>query len=404
MSDSRLLKIQNLENLIHDTTTLLQRDTLLSEIAMTKKSIIKELHTSAITQLKGKDKRWHTYVKQNGQTKELKAPTEQALYEKLWHWYGMDGMTFEALFHEWLEYQKPMTRSMNTIRRHEQRFKKYFSGSSLLHKNVRRIDRLSLESEMNRIVKDHDLTHKEYNQVKSMVSRMLAYAVDKSMIPENLAGRITISVKFRQTARKDSSTQIYQGAEYDAIHRYLQEHWEQTRDPGYLAARFQFLTGLRVGELTALRWTDVDFGTGLLRIASQETDSSYQDPDGTWRSSYRIEPHTKTHQDRYITLVPKALGILRTLPHTGEFLFMRGTERVTSRQVNYILETYASETGCKTRRSHSLRRTFASRCASAGMELETLRKDLGHSSLTTTLGYIYETDSEKGYAIKCSIL
>ena len=60
MSDSRLLKIQNLENLIHDTTTLLQRDTLLSEIAMTKKSIIKELHTSAITQLKGKDKRWHT--------------------------------------------------------------------------------------------------------------------------------------------------------------------------------------------------------------------------------------------------------------------------------------------------------------------------------------------------------
>lgn len=105
---------------------------------------------------------------------------------------------------------------MNTIRRHEQRFKKYFSGSSLLHKNVRRIDRLSLESEMNRIVKDHDLTHKEYNQVKSMVSRMLAYAVDKSMIPENLAGRITISVKFRQTARKDSSTQIYQGAEYDS--------------------------------------------------------------------------------------------------------------------------------------------------------------------------------------------
>ena len=100
MSDSRLLKIQNLENLIHDTTTLLQRDTLLSEIAMTKKPIIKELHTSAITQLKGKDKRWHTYVKQNGRTKELKAPTEQALYEKLWHWYGMDGMTFETLFHD----------------------------------------------------------------------------------------------------------------------------------------------------------------------------------------------------------------------------------------------------------------------------------------------------------------
>ena len=139
----------------------------------------------------------------------------------------------------------------------------------------------------------------------------------------------------------------------------------------------------------------MDFETGLLRISSQETDSSYQEPDGTWHSSYRIEPHTKTHQDRYIALVPKALDILRTLPHIGEFLFMRGTERVTSRQVNYILETYASD---------SRRRTFASRCASAGMELETLRKDLGHSSLTTTLGYIYETDSQKGYSIKCSIL
>lgn len=41
------------------------------------------------------------------------------------------------------------------------------------------------------------------------------------------------------------------------------------------------------------------------------------------------------------------------------------------------------------KRSHKLRKTYASRLNAAGLPLDQIRANLGHASLTTTLGYIY---------------
>lgn len=96
-----------------------------------------------------------------------------------------------------------------------------------------------------------------------------------------------------------------------------------------------------------------------------------------------------------IYLIPDALEILNNLPHDDEYIFTRNGERLTSRQINYVLEKYAERNGLKTKSSHKLRKTYASMCNAKGVPIDFIREQLGHASLSTTYGYIYNPLTEK---------
>ena len=70
--------------------------------------------------------------------------------------------------------------------------------------------------------------------------------------------------------------------------------------------------------------------------------------------------HTKTNTDRFVTLVSKSKKILDMLDSHGEYLFMRGSERITSRQVAYVLEKYAERNSFKVKSTYKIRKTYAS--------------------------------------------
>ncbi len=90
-------KLQNIENLIRLSTDETERTMLLELKNNMKISLIKEVHKYSIKHLEKCD-RWNTYVKTATGRKEIKAKTEQELYEKLWEWYGFTGITLYSLF------------------------------------------------------------------------------------------------------------------------------------------------------------------------------------------------------------------------------------------------------------------------------------------------------------------
>lgn len=97
----------------------------------------------------------------------------------------------------------------------------------------------------------------------------------------------------------------------------------------------------------------------------------------------------------FVVLVPKAIGILQKMEKTGEYIFTRNGERLTSRQIAYVLEKYAERQGVVTKSTHKMRKTFASNLNASGVPLDCIRELLGHSNLNTTLGYIYNPLTEK---------
>ena len=401
-------EVLHFENYI-DKLNSKSKNALLDMLDMSKKELVLSVHKNKISQLGGKDKRWHTYIPADTKRgiKEIKRNSEKEIIDFLLDFYGLNGVSFTELYIDWIQYKETITNSPATIRRHGQHFNKYFvdGKSKLLNMNIAKIDKLTLQSECNKLVKKYDMTRKEWCNVKTILNGMFEYAYDKRLINENPCERIRISVKYRQENKKPSETQVYQSNEYESILSYLDKMFSETGDLAFLAVKFQFFTGLRVGELVALTWEDVDLNKRTLHVHSEESNQPYKDASGKWHDRRVVVPHTKTNTDRYLQLLPKALDILTAIKHRTGYIFTRDGKRITGRQINYVLEKYAERIGAKVKSSHKLRKTYASRLDAAGIPLDVIQRDLGHSDIKTTLSYLFNPcDEYSTYELKATAI
>lgn len=371
---------------------ILNSDSVLDMLMSSKKEQIKKIHPYAITPPSKDGGRWQTFYKgTDGKRKNIKAQTEEDLLNKLIPLYfqnsHIDKLTFHKLYEEWLEYKKTVTNSPNTIKRHTQHYSKYFEPSCLHDAKIKQVNELFLESECNRIVKDFNLSRKEWGNTKTILNGMFQYAVRKKYLSENPMDKIQIHVKFKQIVRKTGKTETYNTDELENLNQYLDRMYTETEDTVFLAVKLNFLLGLRVGELVALKWEDLS-DENHLHIVREEVRNQIT-------NQCEVVEHTKTNCDRFVVLVPKAINLLQKIERTGNYIFMRNGERIRARQIAYVLEKYAERQGIATKSTHKMRKTYASNLNAKGVPLDSIRELLGHSNPTTTLGYILNPLTEK---------
>lgn len=133
-----------------------------------------------------------------------------------------------------------------------------------------------------------------------------------------------------------------------------------------------YATGVRISELIALRVEDVDSKRMLIRVQQG-----------------------KGRKDRYVTLPPRLLELLRQywsrFRPTGLLFFGRKKERpLGSATVQHVFSRAGREAGLTKRVTpHILRHSFATHLLEAGVDLRTIQALLGHRSLQTTATYTH---------------
>ncbi len=372
---------------------ILNMGSALDEIPMSKKiEAVKKQHPYAITPPSTEKGRWQTRFKDSdGKSKSVRAQSEAELWEKLVPLYfsnkHIDNLSFHSLFEEWLEYKKDLVGSPNTITKHKQHYRKYFEPSALHERKIKNLDSLTLETECNRIVKEHKLSRKTWTNVKTILLGMYEYAMRKHYIAVNPMNDVKILVRYQQVTKKSGKTQTFNREELDELNRYLDTKYSETGDLTFLAVRLNFYLGLRVGELVALKWEDWEEETSL-HIVREEV----REHENNLRY---VADHTKTHSDRFVPVPPQAIEILKKIPRQNEYIFVRDGERLITRQIAYVLEKYSERQGKPTKSTHKMRKTYASMLAANGVPLDAIREVLGHTELSTTLAYIYNPLTEK---------
>lgn len=161
-------------------------------------------------------------------------------------------------------------------------------------------------------------------------------------------------------------------------------------------------TGLRLGELCALKWSDIDFQEGVLRVN---------------RTALRI---TSSCGTRLVVQTPKSDSSERAIPLPDELLVLlgraRGAEATSAfiltgytdrpmepRTIQYRFHRFLAAHNFPLRGFHTLRHSFASRCISCGMDAKSLSEILGHSSVKTTLQlYVHPSMEQKRAHIQCA--
>ena len=167
-----------------------------------------------------------------------------------------------------------------------------------------------------------------------------------------------------ERSREESRDRVLAPSELSALSAALTE--SDAQHPAAVAAiRFAAVTGLRIGEVLAIRWEDVDFEMGRLTM-----------------------PKTKTGRRVHDLPVP-ALAILTALPRLNNYAFTtRGDVPITYRWVRKVFLMAAQRAGLADVRIHDLRRGYMTNAAAAGVGAHVLRDLLGHKETRVADAYI----------------
>lgn len=160
-----------------------------------------------------------------------------------------------------------------------------------------------------------------------------------------------------------------------------------------IALLFCLYTGLRLGELCALKWTDFDCHDGTITVNRTVQRIAVN---GHLVKTMLMETDPKsTSSKRVIPLTAEILELLNGLKKDKPYIF-GGDKPLEPRTMQYRFKKILEEAGVESRNFHIIRHTFATNCVESGMDVKTLSVILGHSDVKITLNrYVHPTMDSK---------
>lgn len=187
---------------------------------------------------------------------------------------------------------------------------------------------------------------------------------------------------FKKT-KKDSKTEHFTDDEVRKIMDYISDNLTIRN----LAIKLCFQTGVRIGELAALRPEDINYQEKTLHI--QRTESTCKDANG--KSAVEVSNYPKTDEsDRYIIITDSCIETIRRIRlmnMKGEYLFQENKKRIRSNALRRALYRIFDKVGIPRRSPHSIRRTYASTLLDNHTDECLVKNQMGHTDITTTHKY-----------------
>ncbi len=153
-------------------------------------------------------------------------------------------------------------------------------------------------------------------------------------------------------------------------------------------------TGLRLGELCALKWRDIDFEENLLHVNATVQRIAV---DGYKGKTTLLEGEPKSlFSRREIPLSDELTRLLLLYRNNPGDYVINGRKPMEPRTYQNRFQKYLQSAGVKKKNFHILRHTFATNCIENGIDIKSLSEILGHSDVKITLNrYVHPTTDRK---------
>ncbi len=311
--------------------------------------------------------------------------------------------TLAEWLHKWFEiYSKPNIKPSTAVS-YECYIRKHLVASEIGALPMSRINLECLQSFFN--TKSKELSPKSVLNIKMMLHTAFKIACLNDLISKNYVEYVTIPSIPKKEMR------VFTRSEHSRLLNYITNN---TDEPYAFGIFLCLTTGIRIGELCALKWENIDFFNGVLKVRH------------TLQRLMNLENDGSNKKTKIYIGTPKSTASVRDIPIPNS-LINSLTDYIKIMQIKYgkaitnpdmfiithsinhhsepktIQEYYKKvicDLGIADANFHALRHTFATRALEAGVDFKTLSVILGHSDISVTMNrYAHVLDSQKRSAM-----
>ena len=375
------------------------------QIDMKKREEILKKHPYKVWQ--DKNEFWHIYLPTpNGQRKSIKRKNKSDLDNIIIsYWESKHGNSFRERYDIWIDRQKKCGRSDNTIYKYQCDFKRFFEGDKICKEDISRIDDEYICLFIQRLLGEKKIPYRALKGMFGYMNGVFEKAIIDKVISNNPCKYVdlpTFKHLCQEEREKSASERTLSNTEKNALLKKLDSNYDGK--PDYIvkyAVELAMYTGMRVGELAALRWEDINFSQKEIIVRHSEKHNRLT-------NEYTIST-TKNSKIRKIPLTDEMQDVLLRVKEAeikngfiSEWVFSDENGRVHSRVIsNCARNRTASKEFTNQKSIHAIRRTINSDMRCNGVSPVVTASLLGHTVKVNNENYTYDV-SDMSY--KASVI
>lgn len=364
--------------------------------------------TQVTVSFRGKNRiKWSTAAPWKGSSNKLRKDTYEELINELYdHYYpsedSLENMTLESAYDCWNENRrKNEAVSSMTIVHNEADWNHFLKGEKneklqyerccLLDKKVKDITASELQEFYQILVGNGKITKKAFYNIRGLVNAAFSYAYNQGINCIDASRVSCEGLHFKDP--KDNSDEVYTPEERSKLLTYIEG---LPQDCYTLSVRLSFTLCIRIAELRALTWDDVDYSDPShpkIRICHQMVDQEDKE-EGIHRKATDVD-YMKSHSSAGKRVFPlskyavEVLNELRELNPDGKYICTNksGKNSIYTNKFNEHLKKYCEGAGIRYMSSHKIRFYAVSQMYDMGMDEKDIMALAGHSNVSTTRHY-----------------
>ena len=354
------------------------------QVEMKKRDELLSKHPWAIS--KGKDGKWRTYLpdKEYGRKMVKRSSRKDIEDEIIAYWkIESENPTIKEIFYEWMnkkmEYQDIC---VGTFNRYETDFKKFFEDESKFsEKRIREILPNEIKPFIRKAIVTYSLSAKGYSNLRTLIFGIFKYAKEMEYINWSISQTVDdIEIprkSFRKIVKEDDE-EVFSDEEINKLLQYLLEN----ADILNYGIILLFCTGVRVGELVAIKYEDIAENS----IKIRRTEITYKNQDGETKCEVRDYP--KTEAGIRTVFVPadfsSILDKIKKMGNGEGYLFQIAGLRIKAMQIRKRLYMVCKKTEIRKKSPHKLRKTYISILLDNGVDKRLVQDVAGHAQILTS--------------------
>lgn len=384
---------------------ILNPDDVLNEIMNTRNKYLSKL-TSPITQGGGADKRWKTYVPDETMShgrrlicRQTREDLENAVIEFFMQQEqttAVSDMTVGDCWQLWFDFKRAHNRRLKTgtLRLYQSDRKRYLDGTPFAGQKIATVDEIDIENFLIEQVERYQLAQHPTGNLAGYVRGIFYVAYRQRIIDRNPCERISLMDVVYPACysprRTPDEERILSDVQMRQVRQAIEAHLAQ--EPSYLidySILIAQYTGMRVGEIAALEWSDIQDGciqvTKSMRRVITDNGQTVEIGD------------TKTHKNRAIPIGQELTAILDRIRAAQTAMGVNSTYILdsgtlpTANAIGKAAARRGIEAGITGRLTiHRIRRTVASRL-NVLYDRATVSHIMGHTEDVDERHYDYDT-------------